>query len=300
MSKWRETYKVHPAADVFPMMSDEDLRVLGEDVKANGLKSPIIIHNPSPIDLDHACDNVLIDGRNRLEAMERAGLETNPLDAFEVDYVSYHRSPDPVAYIISANIHRRHLTKQEQADLIVAAHKAADKPRQVGEVSEGVELLTPCGAPTGLAFKPPSTGGRGNVDPVKAKAVATAKEHGISKRTIERSFAKAEGKLPEPKKVAGPHLRLKPKLNTFTGIDAARRYYLEAFAKLDRSQWDAEEEILIDAIREIVGRALKEDSRNGRAVDDRQVDLEEYLEQTAAQSADDLDIPECLDRRLRP
>jgi hypothetical protein len=93
---------------------------------------------------------------------------------------------------------------------------------------------------------------------------------------------------------------LKPKLNTFTGIDAARRYYLEAFAKLDRSQWDAEEEILIDAIREIVGRALKEDSRNGRAVDDRQVDLEEYLEQTAAQSADDLDIPECLDRRLRP
>jgi hypothetical protein len=178
MSKWRETYKVHPAADVFPMMSDEDLRVLGEDVKANGLKSPIIIYNPSPIDLDHACDNVLIDGRNRLEAMERAGLETNPLDAFEVDYVSYHRSPDPVAYIISANIHRRHLTKQEQADLIVAAHKAADKPRQVGEVSEGVELLTPCGAPTGLAFKPPSTGGRGNVDPVKAKAVATAKEHG--------------------------------------------------------------------------------------------------------------------------
>ena len=25
MSTWRNTYKVHPAADVFPMMSDEEL-----------------------------------------------------------------------------------------------------------------------------------------------------------------------------------------------------------------------------------------------------------------------------------
>ena len=24
-STWRDTYKVHPAADVFPMMSDEEL-----------------------------------------------------------------------------------------------------------------------------------------------------------------------------------------------------------------------------------------------------------------------------------
>jgi hypothetical protein len=35
-SKWRDTYKVHPAADVFPMMSDEKLAQLGEDIKAMG------------------------------------------------------------------------------------------------------------------------------------------------------------------------------------------------------------------------------------------------------------------------
>jgi transposase len=35
---------------------------------------------------------------------------------------------------------------------------------------------------------------------VKAKAVATAAEHGISKRTVERSFAKAEGNVPESKR----------------------------------------------------------------------------------------------------
>ena len=34
---WRDKYKVHPAADVFPMMSDEELAELGEDIKKNGL-----------------------------------------------------------------------------------------------------------------------------------------------------------------------------------------------------------------------------------------------------------------------
>src|SRR5437764_1396273 len=35
-----------------------------------------------------------------------------------------HHNPKIVAYIISKNIRRRHLTKQEQADLIVAAMSA--------------------------------------------------------------------------------------------------------------------------------------------------------------------------------
>ena len=34
---WREVLKVHPAADVFPMMGDDDLLALGRDIKKNGL-----------------------------------------------------------------------------------------------------------------------------------------------------------------------------------------------------------------------------------------------------------------------
>jgi ParB-like chromosome segregation protein Spo0J len=68
-SKWRDKYKVHPAADVFPMMSDEKLAKLGQDIKANGLRQPIVILH-----------GMLVDGRNRLEAMERAGLPTGPDD----------------------------------------------------------------------------------------------------------------------------------------------------------------------------------------------------------------------------
>ena len=33
-SRWRNQYRVHPAADVFPMMSEEEVNTLGEDIKA--------------------------------------------------------------------------------------------------------------------------------------------------------------------------------------------------------------------------------------------------------------------------
>ena len=219
MSKWRDN--VHPAADAFPMMLEDELAKLTEDIKANGMRFPITLDK----------DGGLLDGRNRLEALERAGLDL-PSGQTQI-----YLGDDPVGFVISANIHRRHLTKQLQADLIVAAHKAAaeaaDKPRQLGEVS--------------------AKGGRAKVDTVKAAAVAAAKEHGISKRTVERSFAKAEGRIPETKKIAGPKLRTKPKLETHTGIDAARRHYLER-CSLPDVDLDAEQEIVIDALREIAGK----------------------------------------------
>jgi len=67
MSKWRDKYKVHPAADVFPMLEGKDLDELAEDIRANGLKVSLDFQR-------RAGRDVLLDGRNRLEAMERAAL----------------------------------------------------------------------------------------------------------------------------------------------------------------------------------------------------------------------------------
>jgi hypothetical protein len=173
---WRDKYKVHPAADVFPMMSDDELAKLGEDIKANGLLEPVTFsYPPSGATLVEAIGE-LLDGRNRLEAMERAGIEIHLCGMS----TTLAREVDPVAFIIGKNIHRRHLSKQQQADLIVAAHKAS---RQDGEVPKR-HVKGKAGS---------------SKDESKAAIVASAAEHGISKRTVERAIAKSEGKTPKAK-----------------------------------------------------------------------------------------------------
>jgi hypothetical protein len=44
MSRWRDTCVVHPAADVFPMMSDEEINDLAADIKKHGLARPIVFY----------------------------------------------------------------------------------------------------------------------------------------------------------------------------------------------------------------------------------------------------------------
>jgi ParB-like nuclease domain len=58
--------KVHPAADIFPMLSDEELQDLDADIRENGLIHPIVTH---------ADGEVLIDGRSRLAACKIARVE---------------------------------------------------------------------------------------------------------------------------------------------------------------------------------------------------------------------------------
>ena len=64
---WRDQIAIHPAADIFPLLGDDELLALGEDIKRNGLTSPIAI-------IAKKDKPVLLDGRNRLDAMEKAGL----------------------------------------------------------------------------------------------------------------------------------------------------------------------------------------------------------------------------------
>lgn len=118
---WRDLIKVHPTADLFPMMTHQELLELGEDIKARGLRSPIVL-----LDATDECPVCrLLDGRNRLAAMELVGLQvvdadqskTVPLSA-AVGYHILSSATDPAAYVISANIKRRHLTSENKRELI--------------------------------------------------------------------------------------------------------------------------------------------------------------------------------------
>jgi|688.fasta_scaffold42858_9 hypothetical protein len=97
------TYEIHPAATLFPMMSDEEFAGLKADIEENGLREPIVVW----------CDQV-IDGRNRLKACEEIGVDP-----------AFWELPDecdPWKFVISHNLHRRHLTSSQRA--MVAAKLA--------------------------------------------------------------------------------------------------------------------------------------------------------------------------------
>ena len=187
MSSWRDIYKVHPAADAFPMMDDDGLAELGEDIKANGLREPIKFMRTGkarPVEgMEPATEQpeILLDGRNRLEAMERLGIDVLESCMVKAEYVNGSRGPfdfDAVAYIISLNAHRRHLTKAKLAAYIVDAVKAGDKLVQLEPVSKG---------------------GRGKKNPIKEKVLAEAKKLGIHESTAKRAIAKSEGRAPKAK-----------------------------------------------------------------------------------------------------
>ena len=57
-------YDVHPAAEIFPLMSDEEFKGLVADIQEHGLREPIVLH-----------DGKVLDGRNRVRACEELGIE---------------------------------------------------------------------------------------------------------------------------------------------------------------------------------------------------------------------------------
>jgi hypothetical protein len=50
---WRDNYKVHPAADALPMMPDDELAELGEDIKQQFSEVTRLRENDGPGDVSY-------------------------------------------------------------------------------------------------------------------------------------------------------------------------------------------------------------------------------------------------------
>ena len=109
--EWIGEYPVHPVASMFPMIDDESLNALAEDIKKNGQREPIIVAYLDEAMID---EPVVIDGRNRHAACKLAGVE--PEFKFVMSLNDRELSPQVIAdWIISHNLHRRHLTTSQKA-----------------------------------------------------------------------------------------------------------------------------------------------------------------------------------------
>jgi hypothetical protein len=105
----------HPAAALFPMMPDDQLRDLADDIKKNGQLEDIVV-----------LDGQVLDGRNRLAACDLAGLapRCKHFTSAKGKFTDDRRAWTPTDYVLSRNLHRRHLTAEQRREVIAAVLKA--------------------------------------------------------------------------------------------------------------------------------------------------------------------------------
>ena len=94
-------YKVHPAADIFPLMEGEEFAQLVESIKNDGLIEPIVLSHDG---------ETMIDGRNRY----RACLEAKR-DPMFYNLGANYDEEKIINFIVAANVHRRHLNVGQRA-----------------------------------------------------------------------------------------------------------------------------------------------------------------------------------------
>jgi hypothetical protein len=95
-------YENHPLSELFPIISAAEIKDLAEDIKERGLQSPIVLY-----------EGKILDGRHRYEGCSQAGV-TPKFETYDGD--------DPVGFVFSANLRRRHLTDGQRA--MIAARLA--------------------------------------------------------------------------------------------------------------------------------------------------------------------------------
>ena len=124
-------------------MSDVEIDELAKDIEKNGLLEPIIIWVDNRKEANGAkppFSQYLLDGRNRLEALRRLGITGphhkrpgggvryfNAIKQCVGGKCSWETDTDPEVYVLSANVHRRHLTTEQKHEAIAAFIKADPK-----------------------------------------------------------------------------------------------------------------------------------------------------------------------------
>lgn len=123
-------FETHPAADLFPMMSEAELGELAKDIAERGQREAITKYQGK-----------ILDGRNRLKACAIAKVQPR-IEEWD------GRGGSPTAFVMSLNLRRRHLNQSQRAMIAAAAlplfaAEAKARQRDHGKTAPGKSRNTP-------------------------------------------------------------------------------------------------------------------------------------------------------------
>ena len=124
------SHDFHPAASIFPLLDGAALTALVEDISNHGLLEPIVLY-----------EGKVLDGRNRLRACELANVKPQFVE-WDADGMT------PVEWVVSKNLHRRHLTVGQRAALAIdllphLEQEAKERKAQAAGQPQGVKSHRP-------------------------------------------------------------------------------------------------------------------------------------------------------------
>lgn len=173
-------FTLHPLCTLFPRMEGAEFDALVTDIQANGQREPIVMHQ-----------GMVLDGGNRFRACIRAGVEPITVEFAGENIVSF---------VLSANLHRRHLSPGQQAAIVASAQDWAKAQTRGGDrksdQSQAVDFDS--------VEKRSAASGVSRVTQMKADKVARAdpelaKKVGLGEVSLPDAVAQVTGK---PKKAA--------------------------------------------------------------------------------------------------
>ena len=151
-------YQLHPLCTFFPRMDEKTFNGLVADIQANGLNHPITL-----------LDGMILDGGNRYKACIDAGVTPR--------FVKYEGS-DPVRFVLSENLERRHLDAGQRAAIVTTVTKWSEAHSHGGDRKSSA------------------------INSTWSKIEDRAKESGVSKATQRKADAVAKANPELAKKVA--------------------------------------------------------------------------------------------------
>jgi len=170
-------HELHPLCTLFPRLSGSEFDSLVQDIKAHGLRSPIVLH-----------EGMILDGGNRYRACFEAQVQPT---------FTEFAGGNLVAFVLSANLHRRHMSAGQQAAIVASAQDWASaqqvgRPEQSGNVT-GLTTVADRMAQSGASDKTQRM-----ADKVARADPELARQVGYGEVSLPQAVAQIDPKPPKP------------------------------------------------------------------------------------------------------